>query len=629
MAEKKKDEALHEEQNGTDTKGKSKVSKKKQDKGQLSIHTENIFPIIKKWLYSEHDIFSRELISNSIDALKKRSYVDDKVKPEDLRIEVKIDKKGKKLEFIDYGVGMTKDEVEKYINQIAFSSAEEFIEKYKDKQSNIIGHFGLGFYSSFMVAEQVTIDTLSWQEGAEPVFWECDGTTEYSIAKGKRKVVGTTVTVHLNKDSEEYLDYTKMRNLIEKYSNFMPYPIELDKKVVNQKEALWNRKPKDVTEEEYKEFYKSIFHDFNDPLFWIHLNVDFPFNLKGILYFPKIKNQLELQRGEVKLYCNNVFVADNLREFIPEYLLLLRGGIDIPDIPLNVSRSFLQQDQNVRKISKYIIKKVADYLNELFKEDRKKYEQYWEDIHQFIKFGAISEETFYEAVKDIIIFKTVNGEYLTIEEYKAKTEVKDKTFKIFYTSSENTQVSFLNLLEDIGKEVVIADSLIDTHLFQHLEGKLGDVSFSRIDSELNEELVDKDKKEILDSESKSELDHLKAIFDKALGDENIKVEVKRLKNKKVPGLIVFNEFMRRMQEMNSFIAAKEEGNDMLKFHDFIVNAENPIVNKIYKLKGKGKTEEAYMLCRYLHQLSMLEQQRLSNKDMSTFIDQTHKILDMV
>ncbi len=620
------------------------MADKKLEKGQLSIHTENIFPIIKKWLYSEHDIFSRELISNAVDALHKRKVVDKDVKEDDLRIEIKIDKKNKTIQFIDYGIGMTHEEVEKYINQIAFSSAEDFIEKYKDKQQNIIGHFGLGFYSSFMVADKVTIDTLSYKENSEPALWECDGTTDYSLGNGKRKESGTTVTLYINKDSEMYLDYSKMRELIEKYSNFTPFPIELEKKVINQKEALWHRKPKDVTEEEYKEFYKEVFHDYIDPMFWIHLNVDFPFNLKGILYFPQFRNQMEMQKGEIKLYCNNVFVADNLREFVPEFLMTLRGGIDIPDIPLNVSRSFLQQDENVRKISKYIIKKVADYLKDLFKEDRKKFEEYWENLHHFVKFGLLTEESFYEAAKDILMYKSISGDYLTLEEYKQKfqklqdnvtKDTKDssgdakKELKVYYTVDKDTQATYIKLLRDSGKEVIISDNIIDTHLFQHLEMKKGDISFVRIDSELDETMVEQEKQELVDADNKSELDHLKETFENALDNKNIKVDVKRLKNKDIPTLIVFQEGMRRMQEIQSFMKNTDKETDFLMYHDLIVNADNPLIKKILKLKAKGKNDQVNLLCKYLHNLSMLEQKKLSGDKFKDFIASTHKLLELV
>ncbi len=606
-----------------------KMSEKKLKTGQLSIHTENIFPIIKKWLYSDHDIFARELISNAIDAMNKRKALDASVQEEDLRVLVKIDKKEKKIEFIDYGIGMTKEEVEKYINQIAFSSAEEFIEKYKDKQNNIIGHFGLGFYSSFMVADKVTIDTLSWQEGAKPAFWECDGSTDYSIGAGSRKEAGTTVTVYLNKDSKEYLEHSKLSDLIKKYSNFMPFEIVLDDKVLNQKEALWNRKPKDVTEEEYKNFYKELFNDWQDPLFWIHLNVDHPFNLKGILYFPRIKNSLEYQKGEVKLYCNNVFVADNVREFIPEFLLLLKGGIDVPEIPLNVSRSFLQQDQNVKKISKHIIKKIGDYLKKLFKDDRQKFEEYWQDINQFIKYGALTEESFYDYVKDLIIFKTISGKHLSISEIKTAIPIdENKKHKIYYTINEDSQPSYLELLKEQGKEIIVSDNVIDIHLFNMLETKDTELAFMRIDSELNEELVDKEKAEVVDADNKTELERIKDVFTDLIGEKGITVEVNRLKNKELAGLIVFEESIRRMMEQQMiFSGKKDEG--FPSFYKFVVNAENPIVKKVFKLNSSGKTEDAKLIGQYLHNLAKLEQNYLSAKDMKVFVEQSNQILKLI
>ncbi|MBM4399984.1 MAG: molecular chaperone HtpG, partial [Candidatus Cloacimonetes bacterium] len=497
------------------------MATKEKEKGALSIHTENIFPIIKKWLYSQHDIFLRELISNATDALNKLRYAKPDVDESTLKIEVKLDKKKKTLQVIDNGLGMTDEEIRKYINQIAFSGAEEFVEKFKEVQNNIIGHFGLGFYSSFMVAEKVTIDSLSYQENAVPAFWECDGTTEYSMSKGKRKDVGTTVTVHFNDESSEYLEVSKINEILEKYCNFMPYPIEFEGKTVNQKEALWNKKPKDVTEEQYKEFYKSLFHDWQDPIFWIHLNVDYPFNLKGILYFPKLRNEPEFFKGEVKLFCNNVFVADNLEDLIPEFLLLLKGGIDIPEIPLNVSRSFLQNDKQVQKITKYIVKKVADHLTETFKEDRKKYEQYWEDIQTFIKYGLLKDDDFLDSLKEMIVFKSSSGDYVTLEEYKAKNPQTAEKTKVYYASSEDTQVSYLNMMKEQGIEVIFQTSPLDTHLYQRLEGKLEKVEFLRIDSELNDLLINKDKTELVDLDSKTDSGKLKEIFEKAL---NTKIE---------------------------------------------------------------------------------------------------------
>ncbi|MDY0152187.1 MAG: molecular chaperone HtpG [Candidatus Cloacimonas sp.] len=663
------------------------MAEKKKETGSLSIHTENIFPIIKKWLYSQHDIFLRELISNSVDAISKRKYADTDYKLEDMKVEVKLDKGKKTLQVIDSGIGMTAEEVKKYINQIAFSGAEEFVNKFKDVQSNIIGHFGLGFYSSFMVAEKVTIDTLSYVEGSEPAFWECDGSTDYALTKGKRKEIGTTVTIHLNEDNHNYADNTKITEILERYCNFMPYPIMFDGKQVNQKEALWNRAPKDVTPEEYKEFYKQAFHDYNDPVFWIHLNVDFPFSLKGILYFPKLRNEPDFFKGEVKLYCNNVFVADNLEDLIPEFLLLLKGGIDIPDIPLNVSRSFLQNDSQVRKISQYIVKKVADHFLATFKEDRKKYEEYWEDINAFIKFGLLKEEDFFEAMKDIVIFKSASGDYLTIEEYKARNHSGEEKSKIWYAASEDTQVSYLNMMKEQGLEVIYQNSPLDTHLYQRLEAKMENIEFLRIDSEVNDVLVNS-----ADAANPESEDKLKQLFYNALDqsveasfskesyaeflkkhpiaattlspyiiqkDEQsiikpydlpakvrlelgpeimkdinehvyseLKIEVKNLKSKEIPSMIVFSEYMRRWHDMD-MMSKQNSSADMLKFHTLVVNRENPVIQKILTMDEAGKHEEVATLCSYIHDLSLLEQKPFSGKELKSFIIKANQVLSYI
>lgn len=618
------------------------MAEKKTEKGSLSIHTENIFPIIKQWLYSQHDIFLRELISNAVDAINKRKYADPSYKEEEMRIEVKLDAKKKTLEIHDTGIGMTAEEIRKYINQIAFSGAEEFVNKFKDVQSNIIGHFGLGFYSSFMVADKVTIDSLSVAEGSEPAFWECDGSTDYSMKAGKRKETGTTVTLHFNEEAKEYSEESKIREILERYCNFMTFPIMFGGKQVNQKEALWNRKPTEVKPEEYIEFYKNVFHDYQDPVFWIHLNVDFPFNLRGILYFPKLRNEPDFFKGEVKLYCNNVFVADNLEDLIPEFLLLLKGGIDIPDIPLNVSRSFLQNDKQVQKINKYIVKKVADHFAETFKTDRKKYEEYWGDINTFIKYGLLKDEDFFAALKDMVIFKSASGDFLTIEEYKTRNQAAEGKTKIWYASSEDTQVSYLNLMKEQGIEVLFQSSPLDTHLYQQLEAKIENIEFVRIDSEVNDLLINKDKKELVDLENRADSDKLIEIFYKALNQSveasfsqesyaeylkkhpaaatalapyliqkdkqtlvrpydipfsvreelgpeavkdlfehvytELKVEVKSLKSADIPSMIVFSEYMRRWHDMD--MLSRNAGGDMLKYHTLVVNQENPIIKKI-------------------------------------------------
>jgi molecular chaperone HtpG len=665
------------------------MATKKSETGSLSIHTENIFPIIKKWLYSQHDIFLRELVSNAVDAISKRKYADPDFKQEDMKIEIKLDKQKKTLQVIDTGIGMTEDEIRKYINQIAFSGAEEFVNKFKDVQANIIGHFGLGFYSAFMVAEKVTIDSLSVTEGSKAAFWECDGTTEYKMSSGKRKEIGTTITLHFNEDSKDYAEEGKIREILERYCNFMPIPIMFDGKQINQTEALWNRKPQDVSREEYIKFYQDVFHDYKEPVFWIHLNVDFPFNLKGILYFPKLRNEPEFFKGEVKLFCNNVFVADNLEDLIPEFLLLLKGGIDIPDIPLNVSRSFLQNDTQVQKISKYIIKKVADHFQATFKEDRKKYEEYWEDINTFIKFGMLKEEEFFDAMKDIAIFKSASGDYLTVEDYKARNAAKEgEQTRIWYAASEDTQVSYLNLMKEQGIEVIFQNSPLDIHLYQKLEGKLDKVEFIRVDSEVNDLLVNKEGASISEEDkallqkvfyqaldqkleasfSKESLKEFfkkypnaatilspyqiqkdeQTIFDilalpsqvtRELGEEameelgnhaftELKVEVKNLKTKDIPGMIVFSEFMRRWHDMDMVSRMGGQG-DMLKHHSLVINTESPVIQKVLELDKAGKEEEVKTLCGYIHDLSLLEQKAFSGDELKSFINKANKVLSYI
>ncbi len=662
------------------------ADKKKTEKGALSIHTENIFPIIKKWLYSQHDIFLRELISNAVDAINKRKYADPSFDESKMKITVKLDEKKKTLQIIDTGIGMTDEEIRKYINQIAFSGAEEFVNRFKDVQTNIIGHFGLGFYSSFMVAKKVSIDSLSWEEGAQAAYWECDGSTEYTMKEGKQKEVGTTITLHFNEESEEYAKEAKIKEILERYCNFMSWPIMFKDEKVNVQEALWNRKPKDVTPEEYIKFYSDIFHDYKEPVFWIHLNVDFPFNLKGILYFPKFRNDPDYFKGEVKLFCNNVFVADNLEDLIPDFLLLLKGGIDIPDIPLNVSRSFLQNDKQVQKISKYIVKKVADHFADTFKNDRKKYEEYWEDIQAFVKYGLLKEEDFFEALKDMIIFKTASGDYVTVEEYKTRNQVTEGKTRIWYAASEDTQVSYLNLMKEQGLEVIFQSSPLDTHLYQQLEAKLENIEFIRVDSEINELLEDKadaidqdesqrlveifyrglDQKveasfseeslkeyfkkhpkaallltpHIIQEEKQSKILPYELSVDtrKELGDEafnelmnhvykELTVEVKSLKSPDIPSMIVFSEYMRRWHDMDAI--TRQSSADMLKYHTLVINRNNPIIKRILELDSQGKQEEVNNLCAYIHDLSLLEQKPFSGAELKDFIARANSVLKLI
>ncbi|MEA1971941.1 MAG: molecular chaperone HtpG [Candidatus Cloacimonadota bacterium] len=663
----------------------------KVKKGQLDIHSENIFPIIKKWLYSEHDIFIRELVSNSMDAMEKRKHEDENVKVEDLKVEIKVDKKKKTIQVIDTGIGMTEEEIKKYINQIAFSGAEDFVEKYKDKQDNMIGHFGLGFYSSFMVADKVEIDSLSWKEASQPAGWQCDGSTEYEMVKSKKKEVGTVVTVHVSEENENYLEESKIKEIVEKFCNFLPYPIMLGKDQLNQTTALWNKKHSEVKEEEYNEFYKNLFHEYQDPLFSIHLNVDFPFNLKGILYFPKIKNDLDVKKGAVKLYCRNVFVSDNLKQIIPEFLLLLRGGIDIPDIPLNVSRSFLQEDEKVKKINKYIIKKVSDHFKKVFKSDRKKYEEYWKDINNFIKYGILTEEKFYDAMKDVIIFKTTSDDYVSLDEYLERNKSEDKPQKIYYAADEDSQVSYIKLMKDQGIEVLYSESVLDSHLFQHLESKNSDISFVRVDSEVNKNIVDADDNEEKDENGQTISDKIKEIFTtnlngeikasfskddlkkyfkdnseateilsplldkdgdnstvkpyeisienrKKLGEKafndliekaytEITIDIKKLKSQEISGMVVFNEQMRRFHEMN-YLASNQEFS-MLSNHTLMINKLNPVIQKIVKLFDANKNDEVKILCNYIHQLALLEQKKFDGKELKHFIENANKIMDLI
>ncbi len=668
------------------------MAEQKKGHGKLSIHTENIFPIIKKWLYSEHDIFLREVISNSVDAMNKRQAVEPDFDKEKLKIEIKSDKKAKTLQIIDHGIGMTRDEIRRYINQIAFSGAEEFVEKYKEQQNAIIGHFGLGFYSTFMVSDKVTIDSLSWEEGAEAAYWECEGDIRFKTDDSKRKEVGTTVTLYLNQESEEYLEDHKLRELVEKYSNFMPYPIYInkEKEPVNQTAALWNKQPKDVSEEEYKEFYRNLFHDWKEPLFWIHLNVDYPFKLKGILYFPPISNQLDINRGSVNLYCNNVFVADNLKDFIPEFMMLLKGGIDIPDIPLNVSRSFLQHDKEVQKITGYIVKKVADSLKEVFETDRPRYEGFWKEIQNFIKYGFVTDEKFFQAMKEYIIFKSSNGDWITIAEYLARNEQEGEEKKIYYAKGTDLQVSYIEMMKEQGLEVIYSDSVIDGHVFQKLEGDDQKTKYVRVDSELNDNLVNAEKSEIIDAAGRTASERLRDIFDRALNQsveasfskddyaafikkhpaainllashtrtENdftyfkifelnpaevtqlgegweelrkkayleVTTKVKHLKTANIPAMIVFDEQMRRMQEMNSMYSA--DGFDMLRHHTLVINAENETIKKVLELKDKNDNEKVNLLVNYLHELALLEQKQFSGKELQQFIIRSNEILKLV
>ena len=681
--------------------------------GSLSINSENIFPIIKKWLYSDHDIFARELISNGCDAitkLKKLDIMGEYTLPDDYKAEVQVivNPEEKTLKFIDTGLGMTADEVEEYITQIAFSGATEFLSKYKDKTTDdqIIGHFGLGFYSAFMVADEVHIDTLSYKEGAAPVHWTCDGGTEYDMQEGNKTTVGTEITLFLNDESTEFSNEYRMREIIEKYCSFMPVNIYLskenapqeyetideaelrdddviverihedakteekendkgekevvevspakDKVKINKRpvslsdpEPLWMKHPNSCTDEEYKEFYRKVFMDYKEPLFWIHLNMDYPFNLKGILYFPKINTEYDSIEGTIKLYNNQVFIADNIKEVIPEFLLLLKGVIDCPDLPLNVSRSALQNDGFVKKISEYITKKVADKLTGMCKTDRESYEKYWDDISPFIKYGCIKDSKFSDKMNDYILFKNIDGKYLTLkdcieenrkpeeetkteetvestEEKKedgAKDEKEPEKTTIFYVTDEVQQSQYINMFREAKKDAVILKHNIDSAFISHLEQKDQTIQFKRIDADLTEELRGE---EATDEETSKTLTE---VFRDALKNDKLEVKVENLKNEKVAAMMTLSEESRRMQDMMKMY--NMYGMDPSMFggqETLVLNAKHPLVQFVADNKDSDKTP---VICEELYDLAMLSHKQLSPEEMTRFVQRSNEILLML
>jgi molecular chaperone HtpG len=610
-----------------------------KENGNISIHTENIFPIIKKWLYSDKDIFVRELISNGCDAiskLKRLASIGEANIPSDSKFEVKVlfNKENNTIKFIDNGIGMTDEEVKKYINQVAFSGAEDFIAKYKDKMdeaNQIIGHFGLGFYSSFMVSEMVEIDTLSYSEGAEAVKWTCTGGTEYEIGPSDRQDRGTTITLHLDGEGKEFLNEFKLREIIEKHCSFLPYEIYLEneqedkkeeKKPLNDPHPLWAKNPKDCTEEEYREFYRRVFKDFKEPLFWIHLNVDYPFNLKGILYFPKLNHELDASEGQIKLYNNQVFVADNIKEIIPEFLLLLKGVVDCADLPLNVSRSFLQKDANVVKISKHITKKVADKLTEMFNKERDKFNSFWEDINLFIKYGCMRDESFYDKVKKILIFKTTNDEYVTLEQYLEKNKEKHEK-KVFYVNNENQQAQYIRLFKENGLEAVILATAIDSHFINFLEMKESGVQFNRIDSDLSDVLKNKDAE--TDENVTKELEDL---FKSALSNDKLNIKVEALKASNIPALILLSEQSRRMQEMSRMFGGADMKSMFPDEETLVLNRNSQLIKALVSMKNDvDKKEDAALICEHIYDLALIGNKQLDADAMARFIERSNKILE--
>ena len=657
-------------------------------KGSLSITSENIFPVIKKWLYSDHDIFYRELVSNGCDAitkLKKLELIGEYERPEDMdyKIQVSVNPNEKTIKVTDNGLGMTEDEIDKYINQIAFSGVQDFLEKYKDKanEDQIIGHFGLGFYSAFMVADKVTIDTLSYQKDAKPVHWESEGGINFEMAESGKEQVGTTITLYLNEDSHEFCNEYRAREVLDKYCAFMPVPIFLDNETaepqyetiekdeltdkdtivetvvepakteekenedgtketvevepsrekykilkrpvaLNDVSPLWNKHPNECTAEDYKAFYRKVFMDYKEPLFWIHLNMDYPFNLKGILYFPKINMEYDSLEGTIKLYNNQVFIADNIKEVIPEFLMLLKGVIDCPDLPLNVSRSALQNDGFVKKISDYITKKVADKLSGMCKTDRENYEKYWDDIAPFIKFGYIKDEKFAEKMGDYILFKNLDGKYLTFTDCLEENKEKHEN-TIFYVTNEKEQSQYINLFRQEGIDAVLLPHNIDSPFISHMEQKHEGVKFLRIDTDLNAAFKEEVKED--DEEFKKSSEELTELFKKALSNDKLDIKVEKMKNEGVASMITVSEETRRMQDMMKMY--NMGGMDPSMFggtgETLVLNATHPLVKYVLNNQESQNTDK---ICEQLYDLASLSHGPLSPERMTKFVARSNEIM---
>jgi molecular chaperone HtpG len=626
-----------------------------QEKGTISIHTENIFPIIKKFLYSDNEIFLRELVSNAVDATQKikRLATLGQYNGElgDITVEVAFDKDKKTITISDRGLGMTAEEIKKYINQIAFSGAAEFVEKFKDaKDANeIIGKFGLGFYSAFMVADKVEINTLSYQEGAAAARWACDGSTEFEISAGDRTERGTEVTLFVNAESEEFLDKWKLQGILDKYCKFLPVPIKFGTKtdsvedgeeadgkkkwksvetdnIINTTAPIWTKSPNDLKDEDYLKFYKELYPMGEDPLFWIHLNVDYPFNLTGVLYFPKVKNDFEMQKNKIKLFSRQVFITDEVKDIVPEFLMLLHGVIDSPDIPLNVSRSFLQADSNVKKINSYITKKVADKLGELYKKDRKVYEEKWNDIGLFVKYGMISEEKFAEKGKDFALLKNTKGEYFTLPEYKEKvkaiqTDKNDQTVYL-YATDVNKQDGFIQSANKKDYDVLVMDSPIDSHFIQHLEMKEEKTQLKRVDADVAEKLIEKDDSyaNLLTEEQSKKV---KEIFEKAISNATYSVDVAGLSPEEMPVTVTMDEFMRRMKDMAQMGGGMSFYGSLPDNYKVAINGNHPVIDKLLKTEDE---EAQTKLAKQAFDLALLSQGMLTGKDLTAFVKRSVELI---
>ncbi|MGC2596117.1 MAG: molecular chaperone HtpG [Rhabdochlamydiaceae bacterium] len=597
--------------------------------GTLKIHTENILPIIKKWLYSDKDIFVRELVSNACDAIQKcrvlRDHGELDTPDEEFRIEIQVDKNNRTLTFTDNGIGMTGDEVEKYIAQVAFSGAEEFIGKYttQNEKDQIIGHFGLGFYSSYMVAENVTIDTLSYTSGSTAALWTCDGSTQYTLDKGTRSTRGTQITLFIGKENDEFLEESRIRSILQNYCAFLPFPIHLNGSQINKKQPLWLKNGSECTDAEYLEFYRALYPLEPDPIFWIHLNVDYPFHLKAILYFPKITKRFDWNQNTIKLFCNRVFVSDHCKDLIPDYLMILRGAIDSPDIPLNVSRSTLQMDRTVRQLSQHISKKISDRLSSLYATEREKFEKGWPDIEMIIKLGILQDDKFYERSKDFLIWKNFNGEWTTIPDYLERHG--DYKGKVFYGTEDQLQSHILDLYKQKGIEILAASSLIDTPLINLLEDKMEGVKFSRIGA-VDDTIVDPTReKTLLDADGRTESFKIAEFIRSRLENDQLTVEAKSLNTDTVPALLVIDEEMRRMRETMALAHQPLPPNFAPK-RTFVVNTNNKLVQSIYRLKDKDP-DLAKEMIHHLYELSLLSERELEPSALSQFVTRSNQILE--
>ena len=600
-----------------------------KETGNISIHTENIFPIIKKFLYSDHEIFLRELVSNAVDATQKikrlSSIGEFNGELGELKVKVDFDAKAKTITISDNGIGMTAEEIKKYINQIAFSGATEFVEKYKDQgdDKGIIGHFGLGFYSAFMVAKEVKIISKSYQDGAEAASWTCDGSTEYSIGPAKKKTRGTDIILHIAEDSEEFLEEFKLKSILDKYGKFLPVEIEFKDKVINNPAPLWTKSPSELSDEDYLKFYEELYPFQEKPLFWIHLNVDYPFNLTGVLYFPKVKNEMQLQREKISLYSRQVFITDEVKDIVPEFLMLLHGVIDSPDIPLNVSRSFLQADSNVKKINSYITKKVADKLQELFKSDRPAFEEKFANIGLFIKYGMISDEKFMEKAKDFCLVQETTNKYFTLDEYAEHVQAaqtdKDGSKVYLYTTDEQLQDAFIQSATNKGYSVLKMDNMIDSHFINTMESKLEKTQWKRVDADAIDKLIDTGiQLEAILSDAQKEV--VKKVFEETLNDKQKVVAVEAMSPDELPAIVTQNEFMRRMADMS-----KTGGGGMGMFgampntYNITINANHPLINKLADLASE---DEQKALAKQISDLALLSQNLLTGADLTAFIKRT-------